>query len=102
MRLRMTLATRLLPLSEFAGRAMQWFDSPLLLVTRLCRPAAVHAAGLFVVNVVAVAAYSHVLLGEGFEAALGQHFLWGYMLLVVLVFGPGRFAVDGMMRVRRP
>ena len=157
MRLRMTLASRLLPLSEFAGRSMQWFDSPLLLVTRgyvawqflksgwlkatdwettrflfeeeyyvpLVSPVVAAlggtfgelvfpvllilglltryaAAGLFVVNVVAVAAYSHVLLGEGFEAALGQHFLWGYLLLVVLVFGPGRLAVDGLMRVQRP
>jgi putative oxidoreductase len=60
------------------------------------------AAGLFVLNIVAVVAYAHVLLGEGFEAALGQHYLWGYMLLVVLVFGPGRLAVDGLLRGRRP
>ena len=54
------------------------------------------AAGLFAVNVVAVVSYAHVLLGEGFEAALGQHYLWGFMLLVLAVFGPGRWAVDSL------
>lgn len=56
------------------------------------------AAGLFAVNVVAVVSYAHVLLGEGFEAALGQHYLWGFMLLVLAVFGPGRWAVDSLQR----
>lgn len=56
------------------------------------------AAGLFAVNVVAVVSYAHVLLGEGFEAALGQHYLWGFMLLVLAVFGPGRWAVDSLRR----
>jgi uncharacterized membrane protein YphA (DoxX/SURF4 family) len=38
-----------------------------------------------------------VLLTEGFEAALGQHYLWGFMLLVVIVAGPGRWALDAML-----
>lgn len=54
------------------------------------------ATGLFAVNVVAVVSYAHVLLGEGFEAALGQHYLWGFMLLVLVVFGPGRWSLDSM------
>jgi uncharacterized membrane protein YphA (DoxX/SURF4 family) len=37
-----------------------------------------------------------VLLTDGFEAALGQHYLWGFMLLVLVVFGPGRWAVDSL------
>ena len=44
------------------------------------------ALGLSAVNVMAVVSYAHVLLAEGSEAALGQHQLWGYMLLVELVF----------------
>ena len=56
------------------------------------------AVSLFAVNVVAVVSYAHVLLGEGFEAALGQHYLWGFMLLVLTVFGPGRWAVDSLRR----
>jgi putative oxidoreductase len=72
---------------------------PVLLILGLATRYA--AAGLFVLNVVAVVSYAHVLLGEGFEAALGQHYLWGYLLLVVLVFGPGRLAVDELVRVQR-
>jgi putative oxidoreductase len=56
------------------------------------------ALGLFAVNIVAVVSYAHVLLTEGFEAALGQHVLWGFMLLVLIVFGTGRWAVDSLAR----
>jgi putative oxidoreductase len=56
------------------------------------------AAGLFAVNVVAVVSYSQVLLSDGFEAALGQHILWGFMLLVLVVFGTGRWALDSLAR----
>jgi len=35
-----------------------------------------------------------VLLSEGFEGALGQHYLWGFALLVVVVFGPGKVSAD--------
>jgi len=52
------------------------------------------AAGLFAVNLMAVASYWHVLGQEGFEAARAQHLLWGYMLAVVVVFGAGRWSVD--------
>jgi len=58
------------------------------------------AAGLFAVNVMAVVSYAHVLLGEGFEAALGQHYLWGFMLLVLIVFGPGRWSADHLISRR--
>jgi len=67
---------------------------PLLLVVGLLGRYA--AAGLFVVNIVAVASYAHVLLADGFEAALGQHYLWGFMLLVLMVFGCGRWAIDSL------
>jgi len=60
------------------------------------------AAGLFAVNVIAVVSYTHVLLTAGFEAALGQHYLWGFMLLVLVVMGPGRWSADALLggRVR--
>ncbi len=51
-------------------------------------------AGLFFVNIVAVFSYRQVLLAEGFEAALAQHVLWGYMLLMLIVFGIGPLALD--------
>ncbi len=55
------------------------------------------AAALFAVNIMAVVSYAHVLLGDGFEAALGQHYLWGFMLLVLIVFGPGRWSLDHLL-----
>jgi putative oxidoreductase len=52
------------------------------------------SVGLFAVNAMAVIAYAHVLLSEGLEAALGQHLLWGYMLAVLAVYGPGAWSLD--------
>ena len=58
------------------------------------------ALGLSAVNVMAVVAYAHVLLADGFEAALGQHYLWGFMLLYLVIHGPGRLAADELVRRR--
>jgi putative oxidoreductase len=68
---------------------------PLLLIAGLLTRYA--AVGLFAVNVVAVVSYAHVLLSEGFEAAVGQHYLWGLMLLTVAVFGAGRWSLDALI-----
>lgn len=68
---------------------------PLLLVAGLLGRYA--AAGLFAVNIMAVVSYAHVLLSEGFEAALAQHYLWGFMLLVLVIFGPGRWSADHLL-----
>jgi putative oxidoreductase len=58
------------------------------------------AIGLFAVNALAVISYSHVLFQEGFEAAIGQHYLWGFMLLVIIIYGPGAFSIDGLLARR--
>ena len=81
-------------LAAVAGTAGELVFPTLLVVGLLGRYAAV---GLSAVNVLAVISYAHVLLGEGFEAALGQHYLWGALLLVVAVFGPGRWSVDTLL-----
>ena len=65
---------------------------PLLLIPGfLTRPAAL---GLSAVNLLAVVSYWHVLASDGFEAALAQHVLWGYMLAVIVLFGAGVISVD--------
>jgi putative oxidoreductase len=56
------------------------------------------ALGLFAVNAMAVVAYSHFLLADGSEAALGQHVLWGVMLLVIAVYGPGKLSLDYLIQ----
>ena len=58
------------------------------------------ALGTFLVNAMAVISYRQVLLSEGFEAALGQHVLWGFMLLVLIVFGPGKISLDAWLERR--
>lgn len=60
------------------------------------------ALGLFAVNALAVISYAHVLLQEGFEAAVAQHYLWGFMLLVLTVYGPGKISVDHLIGQQRP
>ena len=47
------------------------------------------AAGLSIVNVIAV-----ISLAEIAPAALQQHILWGCLLIGVLLWGPGRWALD--------
>jgi putative oxidoreductase len=58
--------------------------------------------GLFAVNAMAVISYRQVLLAEGFEAALAQHVLWGYMLLMLAIFGIGPIGVDRLIAARVP
>jgi putative oxidoreductase len=72
---------------------------PILLILGIC--GRLSAIGLQAVNVLAVVSYAHVLLQEGFEAAIAQHYLWGFMLLVLMVYGPGRWAVDGVVSAHR-
>jgi putative oxidoreductase len=50
--------------------------------------------GLFAVNLMAVISYRQVLLADGYEAALGQHVLWGFMLAMLAVYGLGAITVD--------
>ena len=47
------------------------------------------AVALFVFNIVAVISYPDLS-----DAGLKDHILWGALLLVTLVYGPGRIAVD--------
>jgi putative oxidoreductase len=56
------------------------------------------AVGLLAVNVMAVVSYAHVLLTPGFEAALGQHYFWGALLVMLALYGPGKFSLDAWFR----
>jgi len=81
-------------LAALLGTLGELFFSVLLILGLFGRPAAV---GLLAVNVMAVVAYAHVLLTPGFEAALGQHYLWGFMLVMLAVYGPGRLSLDNWL-----
>lgn len=77
-----------------AGTTGELLFPSLLVIGAFSRPAAV---GLFFVNAMAVISYKDVLLSEGFEAALGNHVLWGCMTVVLAVFGPGCWSLDRIL-----
>lgn len=83
-------------LAALAGTAGETLLPPLLALGLASRFA---AAGLFVVNAMAVLSYP--MLWE-FEcpAALQSHFFWGALLLAVMACGPGRLALDGLVVAR--
>lgn len=68
---------------------------PVLLVLGLAGRFA--AAGLFVVNAVAVASLTEIA-----PAALQQHVFWGSLLLGLVLWGPGRWALDRWIAPRLP
>jgi putative oxidoreductase len=80
-------------IAAILGTAGEIVFPTLLIAGLLSRYAAL---GLSAVNVIAVVAYAHVLTSAGFEAALGQHYFWGLMLLTLLLFGPGRLSLDAL------
>ena len=73
------------------GPALAALHAPLLICGLFTRAAAL---GLFAVNAFAVVSYWHVLGKPGFEAALGQHVLWGFMITVIAIFGAGAISLD--------
>jgi len=54
------------------------------------------AAGLFVVNAMAVISYPQ-LWGFDCPAAINSHFWWGSILMALVVFGPGQISIDALM-----
>jgi len=64
---------------------------PVLIVLGLA--GRVGAAGLFAVNVMAVVSYLDLF---GFEcpAGINAHYYWGFILLALVVFGPGKISLD--------
>jgi putative oxidoreductase len=80
-----------------AGTAGELVFSVLVIVGLWGRLSAI---GLFAVNALAVISYAHVLYQEGFEAAIGQHYLWGFMLLVLILYGPGALSIDRLLARR--
>jgi putative oxidoreductase len=85
------------PLAAVTGAFGELFFSVLLVLGIAGR---VGPLGLFAVNLMAVISYRQVLLAEGYEAALGQHILWGFMLAMLAVYGLGAIAVDRLVVAR--
>jgi putative oxidoreductase len=92
--------TPLLPphVAAVAGAFGELFFPTLLVLGIVGRLSAI---GLFAVNAMAVISYSQVLLAEGSEAALGQHILWGTLLVFLIIYGPGKFSLDYLLNRSR-
>ena len=54
------------------------------------------AAGLFVVNAMAVISYPQ-LWGFDCPAAIHMHLVWGTILAALVLFGPGKLSVDAVV-----
>ena len=55
------------------------------------------ALGLFVVNLVALLSYMYALQAP----AIMFHFIWGGLILMIALWGPGAWSVDGWRLARR-
>ena len=84
-------------LAAIAGTAGELVFPTLLILGLFGR---LSALALQAVNVLAVISYAHVLYQQGFAAAIGQHYLWGYLLLVLAVYGPGAWSLDHWLKAR--
>lgn len=85
-------------LAAIAGTAGELVFPALLILGLFGR---LGALGLQAVNVLAVISYAHVLYQEGFAAAIGQHYLWGFILLALTIYGPGAWSLDHWRLSRR-
>jgi putative oxidoreductase len=67
---------------------------PILIALGIC--GRFGAAGLFMVNVMAVVSYPQLF---GFEcpAGIDSHFYWGSLLAALIAFGPGRWSIDALV-----
>lgn len=90
------------PLLTAAVAAVAGFGGALLCAALLFLGlfARVGALGALLLDTMAVISYRQVLLAAGSEAALARHLLWGFMLAVLVLFGPGRIAVDTWLERR--
>jgi len=77
-------------LAAFMGAAGELGLPIFLFVGLVSRPAAL---GLFFVNLMAVVSYPQLFTFDC-PAAVNDHKYWGVLLLVLFVFGPGRFSLD--------
>jgi putative oxidoreductase len=54
--------------------------------------------GLFAVNLMAVISYAHVLLTDDGIFGLRQHEFWGFMLAMLVIYGPGKWSLDEFIK----
>ena len=81
-------------LAAYMGAGGELFFPCLIFIGLFSRPAAI---GLIGVNAMAVISYPQLWEFEC-PAAINDHFYWTILLVIVLVFGAGRFSIDGILK----
>jgi len=84
-------------IAAIMGAGGELFFPVLLALGLFSRPAAL---GLFFVNAMAVISYPQLFQFEC-PAAINDHFYWGISLLVLIVFGAGKFSLDEFLKSQR-
>jgi putative oxidoreductase len=81
-------------LAAYMGATGELVLPLLLFVGLVSRPA---AAALLFVNVMAVLSYPQLFAFEC-PAAINDHLYWGILLVVLVMFGPGKFSLDAWLK----
>jgi len=82
-------------IAAFLGTASELIFPVLILVGLFSRPAAI---GLFFLNAMATYVYSQT---DYFNfTGLADHLLWGAMILIYVIAGPGRLSIDNFLEKR--
>jgi putative oxidoreductase len=79
-------------LAAYLGTAAELILPPILLLGLLTR---LSGGALFLFNIVAVISYPTIWAGGFYD-----HQLWGMMLLVSVIWGPGKLSIDHFLRAR--
>ena len=73
---------------------------PILLISGILTR--ISAVSLFILNLIAVISYQHVLLKDGFDflsKGAIDHQIWGFMLIILLIFGAGKISIDYIVKI---
>lgn len=83
-------------LAAYMGATGELVLPLLLFVGLVSRPAAL---ALLFVNLMAVLSYPQLFAFEC-PAAINDHLYWGILLVVLAMFGPGKFSLDALLKRR--
>lgn len=79
-------------LAAYTGTAAELILPPILLLGLFTR---LSSGALFLFNIVAVVSYPFIWAGGFYD-----HQLWAMMLIVSVIWGPGKLSVDHLLRAR--
>lgn len=85
-------------LAAYLGTFIELTIPSLLLIGLFSR---ISTCTLFIFNVMIVISYPFLFTDQG-QAGLHQHFYWGFLMLVLVVHGPGKLSLDHLLSKKYP